>query len=469
MKTKPDFKQHVQTDNPRGGCGLGCMSIGCLGVIGLVITLMLAGYYSLFHSSLPLRMIEAAIEEDGEVEIEGLTGSLSDGFSADEIRFKTIDDRWSNLTDVKFKYEGGMSIFGSDRLIIEELSVGGGTIYADWDPEKNELDFDPNFNDELDKEWEEFDKEFAEENGVSSSLREMSIKLVSVKKLKIVNPTTELEITIDEVTFEGFQWKENDLQSLGTLLVRSSQLDIETVPSIEFADMKQARRLEGTLRSETDRRLKSDVRFVFDFGVSDNLDVSLKGELFDGQFQFEQLPEQESLTYVDFSPADFIELAEFGILPSHVKMKLSFDENLDQESVDVNQDGSFNLGKTRFGNLQIQKQPDGPSQVVATGEVNGNVVTATLKIDGFSPWWRMGLASAGFESAAEVWAQTVYGSPFAKLSDEQRSAVKASLPKPEPEKEVEVEAEEKPEIQAEQNGTAEQDSEVPPVEAEISK
>ena len=67
---------------------MGCFGIGCVSIVIIIFAVCVGGYYSVFHSSLPLKIIEAAIEEDGEAEIDGLTGTLSSGFSADEFRFK---------------------------------------------------------------------------------------------------------------------------------------------------------------------------------------------------------------------------------------------------------------------------------------------------------------------------------------------------------------------------------------------
>lgn len=436
LKTKPNLKQHVQFDKSRNGCSMGCCSIGCMGIIGMFVLVGVVGYYSLFHSSLPLYLFEAAIEESGEVEIEGLEGTLSSGFSADEIRFKTMDDRWSNLTDIKFKYDSDSSLFGTERLIIEEVSVNGGTIYADWDPDENELGFDPDITGEFSEEFRELDEEFAEfgeemreEIGHSPGLRELRIDLVSVTNVKIVNPATELEITIDEMKFEGFEWQEGNLQSLGELLIRSSQVDLVTVPSVEFSEMKNARRFEGNLRAQADHRLMADVPFVFEIGVDDELEIFISSELFDGRLRFVDIPDQTSLSYIDFSPGEYIDLKDGSVLPSKITLKLDFGEDKEQGPTRVNEDGAFELGITRFDDLRIVKPDNGPSVVVATAIVEGETVRAFIEIAGpSSPWWNVSLESEGFDTTEDLWAQTLFGNAFDQLEHEQQVSVGAAIP-----------------------------------------
>ena len=49
------------------------------------------------------------------------------------------------------------------------MSVNGGTIYADWDPDENELEFDPDIGEEF-EEFEEMGDEIREETGRSPGL-----------------------------------------------------------------------------------------------------------------------------------------------------------------------------------------------------------------------------------------------------------------------------------------------------------
>lgn len=451
---------------------MGCWAIGCAGIVVLFLTLCGGGFYGVFYSSLPLKLIEAALEEDGEIEIEGLKGNLVSGFTADEVRFKADNDQWSNLTDIKFKYSGGSSIFGSDRLIIEELSINGGTIYADWDPETSELDFDSDIT-EFGDEFDEIGDEMRNEFGQSPSIREIRIDLVRVANLRIVNPTTQLEITLDEIKFDGFQMLDGELVSLGELLVKSSQVDLVSVPSVEFADMKNSQRFEGTLRLQADHRLTEDMPFVVDFAIDDDLKLLLKTSTFNEKLQFVQTPEDKSLTYNEFSPADFIDLQTGQLQPSEVNLRLEYGEKTGEGPINVNSDGSFILGTTRFTDLRIEEPGKGrDSRLVGTGTVNGETVHAKIKVlSPFSPIFDSWLESDTIESAEELWSQTVFGKSFDELTEEEQFAVNASQIVDEPAVGEILKVPDLPENSAPANGDdQDQDGEAPlPVEDDSKK
>ena len=411
---------------------MGCWAIGCIGVIATLMMLCGGGFYGLFYSSIPLRLIEAAIEEDGEVEIEGLTGSLATGFSADEMRFKTIDDEWSNLTDIKFKYGGNASLFNSDRIIIEELSVNGGTIYADWDPEDSEFDFDGDFGggfDEIGEEFEDIEDEFQNEFGRSPGIKEIRVDLVRIANLKIVNPTTELAITFDEVKFEGFQYLDGELKNLGELLVKSSQMELETFPSVEFAEMKNAERFEGVLKTQADHRLKEDMPFVVDFAVSDDFKFSVNAKIFGEQVQVVQTPEGSNLTYVNFDPNQFFKLENGQVLQQNVNFNVEYGEKVEKGPTAVNADGEFTLGATRFTDLSIEKPEDRSPYLVGHASVDGKPVVANVRIRSpYSPLWQVELESEEFESPEELWAQTLFNKAANDLSAEEQRSIESTMP-----------------------------------------
>ncbi len=425
---KTDPKQYVRFDKPRNGCGMGCCSIGCMGMVGMLIMVAVVGYYGLFHSNLALQLFEAAIEQDGKVEIEGLTGNLWSGFSADELRFKTVDDRWSSLSNIKFNYESDASLMGTERLVIKELSVDGGTIYADWDSDESEIEFDPGLGEEFEKEFDELGSDFHDEIGTLSSFRELRIELVSVANLKIINPATELEITIDEIRFAGFHWKKGDFQSLGELFAHSSQLDLKTVPSVMYAEMKHSERFEGTLWAQANPRLKADLPFVVDIGIDDDLNVFVSADLCNGQFRLVDDSDQSTLSYLDFSLSDFVQFKSGKTLPSKVNLQLEYGKNKKLGPINVDNDGSFEWGRTRFNNLQIEPSEKGLPTLVATGKVNNEDVKASIRIKNpLSAFWNVSLQSEAFDTLENLWAQTLFGNAFEKLANEEQKIVRAAI------------------------------------------
>ncbi len=430
---KKTTQQYVSLDGQKSGCSMGCMGIGCVAVFMLMLMMCGGGIYGLFYSSLPLKAIEAALEQSGEIEIEGLTGNLTTGFSIDDLRFKTESDseRWSNLTDIKFKYANNRGWLGSDRLIVEELSVDGGTIYAHWDPEQSEFDLDPNFEDELseiDEDFEDIQEDIKSEfNGDLGGIREVRIDLVRIANLKIVDPISSLEITLDEIKFDGFQWLDGKLVSFGTLLVRSNQMELDTVPSIYFVDQEFAQRFEGKISSQMDRRLKEDVSFALDFTLVEG-NFWFEADILGDAIHVSKTEQGCSLAYTDFSPVDYLKVEGPEILPSSLNFKVDYGQQFQQGPVGISEDGSFQLGSTRFENLHVNKNSELKRATHAgTATVNGAEVTAELYLDDRSPFWITILSCETIESKQELWAQTVYGQPFDELDEARQTAVTSML------------------------------------------
>ena len=112
-------------------------------------------------------------------------------------------------------------------------------------------------------------------------------------------------------------------------------------------------------------------------------------------------------------------------------MKLEYGETKQEGPTEVDEDGAFELGNTRFGDLRIEKNEDARSILVATGNVNGNTVLAFIKIGRpFAPWWKVSLKSEAFDSPEELWAQTLFGNGFDRLEVEEQATVRASIPAP---------------------------------------
>jgi hypothetical protein len=430
---KKTTQQYVSLDGQKSGCSMSFMGIGCAAVFMLIVMMCGGGIYGLFYSSLPLKAIEAALEQNGDVEIEGLTGNLTTGFAIDEIRFKSELDpeKWSNLKDIKFKYANNRSWLGSDRLIIEELSVDGGTIYAQWDPEQNELDLDPEFEDKLsdiDEDFEQAHDDIRSEFGRSfGGLREVRIDLVRVANLKIVDPTTGLELTLDDIKFDGFKWLDGKLLSFGTLLVRSNQMVLDTVPSSRYPDEEFAQRFEGTIYSQMDRRLKADVPFNLDFALV-NGKFQFESSLFGDAMQLSKSENSCFVEFVDFSPVDFVKVEGPEILPSNLNFKVDYGANFKHGPVSVVEGGSYQLGLTRFEKLHVNKDSElKKSTIMGTAMVNGSEVAAELYLDDHTPFWITVLSSPNSDSGRELWSQTVFGKSFAELDEMRQAAVTSML------------------------------------------
>jgi hypothetical protein len=421
MEAVKNTKQYVDYQSQKTGGGCGCWAIGCGSVILLIVLFCGGGFYTVFYSSAPLKLIERAIEDSGEVEIDGLAGNFMSGFTIDELRFKAEGDEWSNLTNIKFKYKS--SWFNSDRIIIEDISVDGGTIYAKFDPSRNEIALDPEFDAELEEVSEELETEF---DGVDfSSIKEVRIDLIRIANLKIVNPETEETIALDEIKYDGFHIEDGELTNLGNLVVDSNQMQIHTSPSKHFAEFESSKRFAGTINASMDRRLTQDLPMEVDMAFDDGKLMYLV-RLFDGQVVADRVDKQSQFTFNDFSPGDYMAADKMGVMPSHISVSFAAEKGMMPKTIES--DGSFNLGVTRFTNLTLDPNPPiGTAVLQGTAEVDGQTVIAKVQMKRRTPLNRVSLTSEGIDLPQELWAKTVFDKPFAELDPERQATVSKAI------------------------------------------
>ncbi len=457
---KPSPIPTYQSMPMRSGPGCGCVLVGIGAVCLIFVTMCIGSYYVTLHTSLPLTLIKSALEAEGNVKVDGLRGSISSGFEIDRLQFEGEGGHWSELRDIRFKFNGFMDLARYQRLIIQEASVAGGTIYALFENE-GEFDFDPQVDSEeiaseVSEGLEEFREELESEEDLDQ-LTEMRIDLVSVANLDIVNPETEVTLQIKRIEFRDFQMLRGQITKLGNLLIESDQLDLDTAPSEIYADYDVAWKLTGRIKSRLHKRLVADIPFQVDFAVADKNQVRTQCNLFEGKVKLtEPLQENWSYELIDFSPAEYFEMQP-PLSPSRWNVTTTFqsgplDESPDEspdESADISAEaretksgklqaavtmsidagGTFFLGDSPFTILteQIVIQPDEDSSerpyVEAQGEHRGQPVTARLYLLDRMPWVATRLESEQVADSRELWAAMFFGKPFAELEPEQQSQV----------------------------------------------
>ena len=386
----------------------------------------------MFHSSLPLRLMEFTMESSGSVEIEGLDGTVSTGFSADEFRFKTLGDNWSKLEGINFKYENDWSFFGTDSLTITEMSIDSGVIYAQWDPAHQQIDIE-SLEVEFDDMKEGIDfQENQSDVAIAQVLADLKIRLdkISIANLKIVNPQTEDELVIENVSYEGFKLNEGVFEDLGELTVNSTQLDVETVEPQFLTEHDNARRLQGTIHKLMDNRLVADIPFVVEYAIDEDLNGFTKVDLFDGAMKIEDTSDQLAINYSDFSTEAYFDKSQIPVLPTNINMQIEFEQGRNTGPSEVNTEGQFTIGETTFTNLRISESPKGRQYVVGSGEIAEQSITAKFFISSpYSPWINMQLKSDGDDKQEELWAQTLFGKAFDDLNDREKTSIESVIPK----------------------------------------
>lgn len=444
MEAVKNTKQYVDYQAQKSGSGCGCWAIGCGSIILLLMVLCGGGFYTMFYSSAPLKFIEAAIEESGEVEIEGLSGNFMSGFTIDELRFKSEGDKWSSLTNIKFKYKS--SWFRSDRLIIEDISVDGGTIYANFDSSGAELEFDPNFDSGFNEARDEIQNEMG---GNFSAIKEVRIDLIRIANLKIIDPDTEDTITLDEIKFDGFHFEEGVLTNMGSLLVESSQLEIKTTTSDRLSEYANAKRFTGKLSADMDRRLIKDMPIDVDLAFDDQGEMIYFADAFEGAFVAERKDKVTKFTLKDLSLADYFKSETSGVMPSKINIKFSAEKGFLPKSIE--KDGSFYLGETQFSKLTLDpNSTEGNATIIGTSESRRGTTMVRVNMRR-SSWGRITLSSNTREEPNDLWAQTIFGKEYANLNAGQRMTIDKTIlfntrtvRKSEPEMEAEKSAEDVP-------------------------
>ncbi|MEM7475731.1 MAG: hypothetical protein AAF483_12130 [Planctomycetota bacterium] len=285
MQFPSDSHPPVVGQKPSGGSGclkafiivlvLGLLS--CAGIVGGL-------YYSVFHSSMPLAMMEDLLESSGDVKIEGLSGSISSGFHMDEMSFRGQDGNWSMLRGIDFEFESLSQLTNEQRLIIDHFTVDGGEIYysgddapnisveqeteemvvhspgsegADADDPESEVsdsgDFDLEGSD-LAGDGEKntgagLDEMVVNGSNVSGAsndvfadmgLKEVKIGLVQVSNLKLIHSGTNEESDLGRIAFKDFHYLDGETKSVGELEVEGITIHEENIELENFAGSTNA-------------------------------------------------------------------------------------------------------------------------------------------------------------------------------------------------------------------------------------
>lgn len=475
----------LQTTTRGGGCGI--VGIGCGVVALLFMTMCVGSYFLTMHSSLPLSMIERALESEGNVQVEGLKGSISSGFEIELLKFESDEcDEWNELRKVRFSYNGFINLLRTKRLIISEASVGGATIYTRIDGH-DEVPIAGGINGEeiasdLAEEWNEMEEEFQDND--ADELKELRIDLVSAKNVALVDPDTGARLEFDRVEFRNYQMLDGRITRLGELEVVSDQVDMETNKSTRYADEPVAWNLTGKIKPVAHKSLTTELPFDVDFAIQGSNRFQLHVNLFDGQVEIEEpYGDQKVVHLKDFSYGKYFE-THSQLVPSNWNAKMTLDrswveveqpveqpgeeasgqneaseQNEDAKrdedakqgessqeadpvptvrkvkkpvyAISVGPQGTFQLGQTQF---QIKDEkvvfgPDekmDPAQVIATGQFNDTEVTASITLHSRAPWFTMTLSATGMDPK-DVWANLFYDKAYVALDGDQQKQVDAAV------------------------------------------
>jgi hypothetical protein len=430
-KPMPQQPQPPYGGGNSSGRGCGCFAFGCGGVLLGLVGLCVAGYYTLFFSNVPLAMIKQALEESGNVKIDGLKGNFSSGFEMKAIRFKDpqqktdgkTEGKWSELNDIRVKYRNG-GMFASS-FTVEDISIAGGTIYSDLNFD-GELSGDLVF-DELQDEFGDFQSDFS-----GSSRGTLEIKNISFRGLKICDPKTDDEFHIDDITLKDVLIENGRLVEFGDLVVKADMVELDTIRSANIADAQLERTVKGRLQRGILSNVLTDLPFEIEFGVLGNGKIAARSRWFDGKILsvsgFADEPNRYQLT--GFSPAEHIRVRGAGVVPTEINLDVIYDAKKRQRIAGVESSGHLLLGISRLENFRLPETSDDSTArqfILATTEVEGKQVEAELYLLSQFPLVGVKLRNAADWSLEETWAKTVFGKPYGDLTNEQKDELQASI------------------------------------------
>ena len=466
--TKPNSIDQYASGASKGkGCG--CIGIGCLVSVVLLVVMCVGSYVAMMHTSLPLAMIERAIEADGNARVEGLRGSISSGFEIDKLEFISEDGKhWNEFRGVKFAFNGIFDLMRNERFVIEEASVEGATIYTEYEePEFQEAEAEIDFNwfvddveivgDGFKEGLDELQRELKQEG--AKDLKEIRIDLVNIQNIDIVNPVTDERLKIEQVEFRGFRIARGEVDSLGQITVKSDFVDIDTTPSTVYPDEKLAWQLTGSMKTNLHPLMIAPVPFVMDFAVLDNNKSATTASLFGGAIKVSD-PSSKIMTInvAGFSPGEFVDLGT-TVVPTQWTLDITSERpepvadnqvapgtdepekgESEEESesgetvaektvkrvVSILPGGHFVLGKTPLeiepASFDVKSNNEPQLLLTANGMIGDKHVTAQLRSQRKAPFVFVELSAEGMESR-DIWAQLFFEKPYEELDADAKASI----------------------------------------------
>jgi hypothetical protein len=448
------------SDVSGGGMGraCGCFLVGCGGIMAIFMALCGFGYYWAFYTSWPLQLVKNEFEESG-VKIEGLRGNLTSGVEMDSIeipsdlkvKVKTgnvseeVSTTYnSKLKDLKLKYSSG-GMFGSGPLVIDEASIGSGTIYVPMSSSPDaEVNVNTNVLDDLSEAMSEVQSEF-ENAAIGRSSGEIQIRKIVVKDLTLIDPNAKFEYKIDEISYRDFVFGGGAVSNLGDLRIKTDNLEVETTEGGITGTSLRGRHMSGRLKPGKDEYVLKEIPFEFDYEINPNGWPVLQGDLFDKQIEVKSPDRSQPLevTFNNFEPDSFIKVRRPAVHPSQLNLKVKISKTLTA----LEPDGSFAIGRTVFNQVRlgrtVAEEKSGESNkaderktkeanwIEGTQTVDGKVITVRLYLTSQFPMSFARLYREGSQETAEdlreLWASVAYGKPFAELSVDEQDRVTHSV------------------------------------------
>ncbi|MDX1680075.1 MAG: hypothetical protein R3242_05015 [Akkermansiaceae bacterium] len=371
----------------------GCVVKVLIGLVAAVLLLLATGYYVLFHTAIPARMLAGVINQNPRIQIEGIEGSLKSGFSVATMRFEDAMGNVNELDDVRLRYrtEG-------DLMVITEVHVGRGLFYVDRSG---------------DEPAETTEEPYPESGG--GDPMEVLIESISINDITLVDVGTG-----EAFKMEGFHVDRLRIGkefSMGTASLRSSGLDLTITPQ-DGAEVSDRFDVDFLAKPAFHENVIAaiDLKGTVEIIGEDQHRMDLSG--FDGKFSIEGDSDVIAVSLRDFDSRDYF------------KSGLPF-EDVDLEIQMTGSEGtlkgSFQLGESRFAIAQAIQDEGGLDRnpVIATSEQGDTryqlvISQSHMEKGDFSS---IQLRSQPAMAHRDAVAMMLTGSAYGELTEQERAEV----------------------------------------------
>lgn len=399
--------------------GKGC-AIGCALVLGIGFALLVAGYIVLMHTPVPFRQFARALEQEEDMQFEGIEGSLATGIEIEKVSFPPVDGKRPEVHGVKVRYSGFWDLVRG-RVIFEEVTVASARLYGSG-PLRGFAGLSRN-----DFEWDEQIE--IDENA-----------LVRVESLEIKDVVYEDTLSGELTRFDLFRWKDFEARAtrfdLGEWTIQSDWLDVVTVPAepIERNGLQwtPARRYEAVLKQAGHEALRREIPLTLAIRADALPSVQWYVGAFDQKLERYSLSARQEVWHGEnLDLNEWLEVEEL-VLPKiadlHVETR-SAPGGSGLELVQV-ESGRFALGETTFVLDEGAFDPRETKEIVARGEVSvggqaTDVVIAFVDLPGSGSryGWECRLRSEPPADQEALLAAVLFAKSPEALTDSERVAL----------------------------------------------
>src|SRR6266702_2471067 len=266
-----------------------------LGALALLfVAFVFTGYYVLMHTSIPFKMIEAALAEGGtnqNFKVEGISGSIAKGFRIKSITWGEKDNGASQIEDVRLLYGNFWDLVGGQKMIFKEIRIGKAhldvTGIEDLLSPTNSVDSEAEGATDDDENtnavaqpsvaswtnspvWRNRRSRRASRQPLNiqrSKNQLFEVDKLSIEDVFITNRVTGFALSVPAIEWKGFKAL-GDSVELGELTVNSDRFKIETKPGetaeVNGQQVKFQKKLEGTILPLLHKSVRQPIAFTID-------------------------------------------------------------------------------------------------------------------------------------------------------------------------------------------------------------